>query len=194
KAVDTSNICPLLSTAYPTHLGPCSPYFSKPGASESKIHRPPDHLVSKFVESCFHCRRTGHWCADCPQTWGVTNPNPRPSSPGPWHAACSVTPECRTQPPTSPHYQREHVWQVKFVKHDAADQVLIDTSVSIHLSGSLRFLTALRISPLFKYFLPIQTHLSLSHRQQALKSQSNMAMLSFETSNSQQRYREQFCR
>ncbi|MBW0526958.1 hypothetical protein O181_066673 [Austropuccinia psidii MF-1] len=62
------------------------------------------------------------------------------------------TPEHRSQPPSSPHYQRECVSQVKFVKHGTADRVLIDNGASIHLSGSLQFTTVMRDIPPFRIF------------------------------------------
>ncbi|MBW0462912.1 hypothetical protein O181_002627 [Austropuccinia psidii MF-1] len=106
--------------------------------------RPPKHLMDKFGGLCFHCGHTGHW--------QVENPNPRPPSPGSLWTAHLGTPDCCAQPLASSHYQREHVLQVKFVEHDAADWVLIDTGASIHLSGLLRFATTLQDIPPFVFF------------------------------------------
>ncbi|MBW0527840.1 hypothetical protein O181_067555 [Austropuccinia psidii MF-1] len=133
---------------------PCSPYFAKPIALVSKVHCPPEHLVDKFGGSCFHCRCTSHWQANCPHTKGVANPNPRLTLPGPFRGPCPSTPDHWFQPLSSPQYQREHVLQVKFVEHDAVDCVLIDTSESIHLSGFTCFLTNLRDVTPFHIFFP----------------------------------------
>ncbi|MBW0577264.1 hypothetical protein O181_116979 [Austropuccinia psidii MF-1] len=78
----------------PLYPHPCSPHFPKPTASTSNIRCPPDHLVNKFGGSCFHCRCTGHWWANCPQTKGVANPNLCPPSPGHYRAARPGTPDC----------------------------------------------------------------------------------------------------
>ncbi|MBW0527757.1 hypothetical protein O181_067472 [Austropuccinia psidii MF-1] len=55
--------------------------------SRSMVCRPPDHLVKKFGEACFHCGRQGHWQADCHQTKGFANPNPRLRLPSPFTPA-----------------------------------------------------------------------------------------------------------
>ncbi|MBW0535351.1 hypothetical protein O181_075066 [Austropuccinia psidii MF-1] len=44
------------------------------------------------------------------------------------------------------------ILQVKFVKHGAADRVLIDTGASIHLSGSLQFTMVMQDVPPFCIF------------------------------------------
>ncbi|MBW0579502.1 hypothetical protein O181_119217 [Austropuccinia psidii MF-1] len=98
--------------SWPFQILPCSPYSSKPVVPTCEVRRPPEHLVNRFGGLCFHCERTGHWQADCPQTKGVANPNPRSSLPWPWCASRPVTPECHTKPPASSHYQWEHVSQV----------------------------------------------------------------------------------
>ncbi|MBW0543122.1 hypothetical protein O181_082837 [Austropuccinia psidii MF-1] len=58
------------------------------------------------------------------------------------------TPELRSQPHPTSHSQRERVSQVKFVKQDASNRVLIDTGASIHLSGSHHFATTIIVYPL----------------------------------------------
>ncbi|MBW0499426.1 hypothetical protein O181_039141 [Austropuccinia psidii MF-1] len=131
---------------------PCSPFFSKPANQLSDVRRPTEHLVDRFGGLFFHCGRTGHWRADCPATKGFANPNHRPPSPGPSRPIRQGTPEQRSQVQPTSHYQRERVSQVKFVKRDAADRVLIDTSASIHLSGSHHFATTVRDIPPFRIF------------------------------------------
>ncbi|MBW0572912.1 hypothetical protein O181_112627 [Austropuccinia psidii MF-1] len=107
----------------PFQSRPRSPYSYKPIATTSKVHQPPEHLIDK------------------------------PPLPAHWHTPRPANPERRPPPPASSLYQRELVSQVKFVEHDAADRVLIDTGASIHLSGSLQFATTLRdISPFRIFF------------------------------------------
>ncbi|MBW0484399.1 hypothetical protein O181_024114 [Austropuccinia psidii MF-1] len=138
----------------PTMKPPCprSPFFSKLADHPSNVRRPPDHLVNRFGGLCFHCGLTGHWRAGCPITRGFANPNPRPSSPGPSHLICQGTPELHLQAQPTSHYQQERLSQVKFVKRDAADRVLIDTGASIHLSGSHHFATSMQDIPPFHIF------------------------------------------
>ncbi|MBW0496743.1 hypothetical protein O181_036458 [Austropuccinia psidii MF-1] len=80
--------------SFPSFTCPHSPHFSRPMASMSNVCHPPEHLVDKFGRSCFHCRYTEHWQADCPRTKEVTNPNLQPTSPGPF---------CPVQPGTPDH-------------------------------------------------------------------------------------------
>ncbi|MBW0538687.1 hypothetical protein O181_078402, partial [Austropuccinia psidii MF-1] len=132
---------------------PRSPYSSRPSVSSGDVPRPASHIVDRFGASCFHCRRTGHWCADFPFTKGMANPNPRPSSPAPFCPTRPATPDQRSQQGPGTHYHREHVSQVQFVERDASDKVLIDTGASIHLSGSMRFATCIcSISPFRIFF------------------------------------------
>ncbi|MBW0539838.1 hypothetical protein O181_079553 [Austropuccinia psidii MF-1] len=62
------------------------------------------------------------------------------------------TPEKSSQAQPTSHYQREQVSQVKLVKHNAANRVLIDTGASIHLSGSHHFATTMQDIPPFRIF------------------------------------------
>ncbi|MBW0563259.1 hypothetical protein O181_102974 [Austropuccinia psidii MF-1] len=72
------------------------------------------------------------------------------------------TPYCHMQPPTpdqhsqqgsGAHYHCEWVLQVQFVEWDASEKVLIDTGVSIHLSGAMRFAMCMRsVSPFCIFF------------------------------------------
>ncbi|MBW0490627.1 hypothetical protein O181_030342 [Austropuccinia psidii MF-1] len=101
----------------------------------------------------------GHWRADCPHTKGFENPNMQSTSQGPLCPVPPGAPDCQSQPLLSSHYQRECVSQVELIKHDAADWVLIDTSASIHLSGSLRFATNLRNFSPFRIFLDYSSSL-----------------------------------
>ncbi|MBW0464943.1 hypothetical protein O181_004658 [Austropuccinia psidii MF-1] len=120
---------------------PRSPYCAKPSKSMSKVHFPPEHLVDWFWRLCFHCRRSGHWRANCPHTKGFANPNQRLALPGLFQTPCPGTPDCQSQHLSSPPYQRECLLQVKFVEHDAVDCVLIDTAVlGITFCPSLTYL------------------------------------------------------
>ncbi|MBW0481301.1 hypothetical protein O181_021016 [Austropuccinia psidii MF-1] len=123
----------------PPSLGPPLPWHQA-----SDVRRPPDHLINKLGAACFHCGRPGHWRADCPSTKGFANPNPRQPRP--------KTPEERPPSASSSRYQHERVFQVQFVEHHAADKVLIDSGASIHLSGSAKFATDLRLIHPFRIF------------------------------------------
>ncbi|MBW0512436.1 hypothetical protein O181_052151 [Austropuccinia psidii MF-1] len=134
---------PPATPTYPQR--PCSPGPTQPWRQAEEVRRPPDHLVDRFGATCFHCGRAGHWHADFPNTKGVANPNLRPPRP--------KTPKERPSSASGSRYQRERVSQVQFVEHHAADKVLIDSGVSIHLSGSEKFATDLRtIHPFCIFF------------------------------------------
>ncbi|MBW0492026.1 hypothetical protein O181_031741 [Austropuccinia psidii MF-1] len=111
----------------PIHYSrPFSPYNPRPSLSLGEVRRPPNHLVDKFCASCFHCGRAGHWCAYCPHTRGVANPNPRPPSPMPFRPMRPATPDCHSQQGPGMHYHIEHVSKVQFMEQDASHKVLID--------------------------------------------------------------------
>ncbi|MBW0467129.1 hypothetical protein O181_006844 [Austropuccinia psidii MF-1] len=113
----------------------------------------PAMYAAPLNTSCFHCGRTGHWQANCPHKKGLTNPNPRPVSPGLFRLPCPGTLDRCSQNLSSPNYQREWGSQVKFVEGNASDHILIDTSASIHLSGSARFATNLKdVAPFCIFF------------------------------------------
>ncbi|MBW0504802.1 hypothetical protein O181_044517 [Austropuccinia psidii MF-1] len=129
---------PPATPTYPQR--PRSPGPTQPWRQAMEVRRPPDHLVDKFGAACFHCG----W-ADCPVTKGVANPNPRPPRP--------KTPEGRPPSALGSRYQCERVSQVQFMENHTADKVLIDSSASIHLSGSKKFATDLRtIHPFCIFF------------------------------------------
>ncbi|MBW0467660.1 hypothetical protein O181_007375 [Austropuccinia psidii MF-1] len=126
---------------------------ARPLPSSSKVCHPPSHLVDRFGVSCFQCGRAGHWHANCPHTTGVANPNPHPVSPTPFRQMRPPTPDQCTQQPLGAHYHQERVSQVHFVEQDTSKKVLIDTGVSIHLSGAMCFATCMRsVSPLRIFF------------------------------------------
>ncbi|MBW0488750.1 hypothetical protein O181_028465 [Austropuccinia psidii MF-1] len=109
------------------------------------MRQPPDHLLDHFGWACFHCSRMGHWRANCP------NPGPKSTSPIPFGWSRRRTPETKAQ--TGHHFHRERVLQVQFVKHQAAEKVLVDSSASIHPSGSSHFTTNLQsIEPFCIFF------------------------------------------
>ncbi|MBW0526309.1 hypothetical protein O181_066024 [Austropuccinia psidii MF-1] len=82
-----------------------TPFFPKsdklhnscPMITEADVRRPPDHLFNKFGASCFHCGRPSHWQADCLQTWGMANPNPRSPLPTPFCPMRPATPDRHSQ-------------------------------------------------------------------------------------------------
>ncbi|MBW0514301.1 hypothetical protein O181_054016 [Austropuccinia psidii MF-1] len=128
-----------------------------------QVRLPPEHLVDWFGGLCFHCGCACHWQDDCPHTKGFANPNLCLASPGPFQTPCPGTPDCQSQPLSSPQYQRERVSQVKFVEHDAVNCVLIDTGASIHLSGSARFSTNLKnVAPFCIFFADSNSSITIS--------------------------------
>ncbi|MBW0476849.1 hypothetical protein O181_016564 [Austropuccinia psidii MF-1] len=134
---------------------PCSLGPTQPWCQATEVRCPPDHLVDKFGAACFHCGRAGHWCANCPITKGVANPNPRPPRP--------KTPEERPPSASGSCYQQERVSQVQFVEHHAADKVLIDSGASIDLSGSKNFATDLcTIHPFCIFFADSNSSITIT--------------------------------
>ncbi|MBW0515496.1 hypothetical protein O181_055211 [Austropuccinia psidii MF-1] len=124
--------------------------FARNSSSFVYFCGPPEHLVDKFGAACFHCRQTGQWRADCPQTKGVANPNPRLRSPSLFPHARARTPEPQFPLTSNSRFHREWVSQLQFVERHAADKVLTDSGASIHLSGSSRFTSNLCLNNPFK--------------------------------------------
>ncbi|MBW0499661.1 hypothetical protein O181_039376 [Austropuccinia psidii MF-1] len=129
-----------------------------PWRQPSNVRLPPNHLVGKFRAACFHCGQPRQWQVDCPSTKGFANPNPR--------QVRAKTPEEWPPLDSDSQYQRERVSQVRFVEHHSADKVLIDSGASIHLSGSAKFATDLRIIHPFRIFFA-DSNLSITITQMA---------------------------
>ncbi|MBW0539434.1 hypothetical protein O181_079149, partial [Austropuccinia psidii MF-1] len=145
---DAAQIVPPLHTAAP---------------SSSMVHQPPEHLVDKFREACFHCRQHGHWQVDCPQTNGVANLNPHPRSPSPFPQSKAHTPEPQSPLMSNSRFHPEWVSQVQFVECHATDKVLIDSGASIHLSGSYCFTSNLcSINPFKKNFTDSNSSITIA--------------------------------
>ncbi|MBW0500886.1 hypothetical protein O181_040601 [Austropuccinia psidii MF-1] len=117
------------------------------------------HQLSPFV----------YRLADPPTTPSHTRRQSSPGPPPPWrHASDALAsrlschqgfrqPRPKTleeRPPLAlgSWYQRERVSQVQFLEHRAKDKVLIDSGASIHLSGSAKFATGLRLIHPFHIF------------------------------------------
>ncbi|MBW0468133.1 hypothetical protein O181_007848 [Austropuccinia psidii MF-1] len=132
-----------------------SPGPTQPWCQAVEVRHPPDHLVDRSGATCFHCGRSSHCRADCSNTKGVANPNPRPPRP--------KTPEERPSSDSGSWYQRERVSQVQFMEDHAVDKVLIDSSVSIHLSGSEKFATDLcTIHPFCIFFADSSSSITIT--------------------------------
>ncbi|MBW0548151.1 hypothetical protein O181_087866, partial [Austropuccinia psidii MF-1] len=109
-----------------------SPHSNNPMPLVRNISKPPEYLVDKFGASCFHWSFTRHLQEDCPNTRGVTNPNPFPASLSPFQASRLRTPE--GQPPLGlgSCYQCKRVSQVQVMEHHTTRKVLIDSRINVH--------------------------------------------------------------
>ncbi|MBW0535400.1 hypothetical protein O181_075115 [Austropuccinia psidii MF-1] len=85
-------------------------------------------------------------------TKGFANLNPCLRLPSPFTPARVRAAEPRSPLASNPRFHQEGVSQVQFLEHHASDKVLIDSSASVHLSGSSRFASDLRSIDPFKTF------------------------------------------
>ncbi|MBW0481861.1 hypothetical protein O181_021576 [Austropuccinia psidii MF-1] len=109
-------------------------------------HRPPGTLTAKFSGTCFQCGRRGNWPANFPVFQGFEAPSLHSPLPGPSSQFRPGKPEHCPSMPTTPrsYVVANRFLQVKFVEGDTTNKVLVDSSVSIHLTSTLRFVTNLR--------------------------------------------------